>query len=413
MQWSDYTNGERIKILRGKDVTQAALAEMTGLSVVTIQKAEQDKQLSLNTLMKIANALGVDTSVMVGQQAPRRAMAQSDRTMMRTLSQTVHDTAAGLLPDSIAMDEAAAVRHGIDRCWNLYWKGHYTEAGALVVPILPQAAAYLREQPVGGQSCAWGLMADAYRLAAYVANLMGARDLAYSAIGHAQTAADRSGDELQPALVASGRAWVYLRDARLGDALSLAEKAAVDIEPRFSRATMEQLTVYGSHINFAAVVASRRGDKDLVKSYLSQSNATGARMGGEHRARGTLFGPMTADTQAVGIAVALGQTGKALDLIRGIPEDRLSALTEAARNRYAMDKAMAQADARLWDASLDTLEKALVEAPVWARHQALPGVIVQKVGRASTARVRRVSALIGVRPGVDSGFAPATSRTAL
>ncbi|GAA0434239.1 helix-turn-helix transcriptional regulator [Streptomyces luteireticuli] len=413
MQWSDYTNGERIKVLRGKDVTQAALSELTGLSVVTIQKAEQDKQLSLNTLMKIAAALGVDTSVILGQQAPRRAMAQSDRTMMRALSQTVHDTAAGLLPDSVVVEEAAVVREAIDKCWDHYWKGHYTKAGALVVPILPQATAYLRDQVVGAQGEAWGLLADAYRLAAYVANLMGARDLAYSAIGHAQAAAERSDDELQPALVASGRAWVYLRDARLGDALSLAEKAAVDIEPRFSRATMEQLTVYGSHINFAAVVASRMKNEDLVKSYLSQSNATGARMGVEHRARGTLFGPMTADTQAVGIAVALGQTGKALDLIRDIQEPELDALTEAARNRYAMDKAMAQADARQWDASLDTLEKALIEAPTWARHQALPSVIVQKVGRASTARVRRVSALIGVRPGVDSGFAPATSKTAL
>ncbi|MBZ4319869.1 hypothetical protein [Streptomyces huiliensis] len=192
-------------------------------------------------------------------------------------------------------------------------------------------------------------MADAYRLAAYVANLMGSRDLAYAAIGHAQAAAERS-----------------------DDALRLAEKAAVDIEPRFSRATADQLTVYGSHINFAAVVASRMQNKDLVKSFLSLATATGARLGAEHRAYGTLFGPVTADTQAVGIAVALGQAGKALELIRGIPETSLSALTEAARNRFAMDKAMAEADARLWDASLDTLEKALVHAPVWARHQALP-----------------------------------------
>ncbi|WP_312018680.1 helix-turn-helix transcriptional regulator [Streptomyces sp. I05A-00742] len=413
MQWSDYTNGERIKILRGRDVNQVALAEMTGLSIATIQKAEQDKQLSLNTLMQIADALGVDTSVVLGQQAPRRAMVQSDRTMLRTLSQTVHDTAAGLLPDSVAADEAEAIQAAIDRCWRRYWKGHYTQAGAFVVPILTQAAAYLREQPVGGQGEAWGLIADTYRLAAYVANLMGARDLAYAAIGHAQQAAEQSGDELQPALVASGRAWVYLRDARLDDALHLAEKAAADIEPRFSTATMEQLTVYGSHINFAAVVASRKDDKDLVKGYLSQATATGARMGTEHRARGTLYGPVTADTQAVGIAVALGQTGKALDLIRDIPEAQLAVLTDAARNRYAMDKAMAQADARLWDASLDTLEQALVAAPVWARHQALPSVIVQKVGRASTARVRRVSALLGVRPGFDSGFAHATSKTAL
>ncbi|MCC3766318.1 helix-turn-helix domain-containing protein [Streptomyces sp. UNOC14_S4] len=413
MQWSDYTTGERIKILRGQDINQTGLAEMTGLSVATIQKAEQDKQLTLNTLLKVADTLGVDTSVVLGQQAPRRAMAHADRSVLRALSQTVHDTAAGLLPEGVEAEGAASLRTAIDRCWDSYWKGLYTNAGALVAPLLPRAAAHLHGQPVGAQGDAWGLLADGYRLAAYVANLMGARDLAYAAIGHAQSAANRSDDELQPALVDSGRAWVYLRDARLGDALTLAEKAAADIEPRFSSATQEQLTVYGSHINFAAVVASRMRDKDLVKSYLSQSTATGARMGSEYRARGTLFGPVTADTQAVGIAVALGQTGKALSLIDDISDASLGALTEAARNRFAMDKAMAQADAKQWDASLDTLEKTLVEAPAWARHQALPSVIVQKVGHASTARVRRVSALIGVRPGIDAGFAPATSKTAL
>ncbi|UQI49424.1 helix-turn-helix domain-containing protein [Streptomyces sp. HU2014] len=413
MQWSGYTTGERIKILRGADVHQTSLAEMTGLAVATIQAAEQDKRLSLNTLLKIADALGVDTAVILGQQAPRRMMYHSDRTMMRSLSQAVHDTAAGVLPETAEADGGASLQTVIDRCWDAYWKGEYSKAGSLAVPLLPQAAVHLRGQAAGEQGAAWGLLADGYRIAAYVANLMGARDLAYAAIGHAQAAAERSDDALQPALVASGRAWVYLRDARLDDSLRLAEKAAFDIEPRFSRATQEQLTVYGSHINFAAVVASRAKKKELVRDYLSQATATGARMGVEHRSRGTLFGPVTADTQAVGIAVALGQTGKALDLVAGIPDESLSGLTEAARNRFSMDKAMAQADAKLWDASLETLEEALVRAPVWARHQALPGVIMQKIGRASTSRLRRVSALIGVRSGVDAGFAPATAKTAL
>ncbi|MEU1372004.1 hypothetical protein ABZ454_38845 [Streptomyces sp. NPDC005803] len=152
------------------------------------------------------------------------------------------------------------------------------------------------------------------------------------------------------------------------------------------------------------------GDKERAADFLSQSHAAGARMGREVRAHGTLFGPVSATTQAVGINVALGQTGKALDLINSIHD--VSALTEAARNRYAMDKALAQADAKLWDASLDTLEATLRDAPGWARHQALPSVIVQKIGRASTARLRRVSELIGVSPGTQ-GFLPATSKTAL
>jgi transcriptional regulator with XRE-family HTH domain len=408
-QWSDFSNGDRIKILRGTELTQGDLAEKTGLSIVTIQAAEQDKRMSLPTLLKIAAALSVDTSVILGQQAPRRTMKQEDRTMMRDLSHAVHDTAAGITPDVEAptLDELATLT---TQGWELYWKGDYAEAGSLAAPLLRSAAARVHEQPVGEQAVAWGVVADAYRISAYVANLMGVRDLAYAAIGHAQRAAELAGDDLRQALVTSGRSWVYLRDARLHDALDLAERSALDIEPRFSKATPEQLVVYGSHINFAAVVASRMGDKDRAADYLSQSHATGARMGREVRAHGTLFGPVSATTQAVGVNVSLGQTGKALALIDSIHDTQQ--LSEAARHRYELDKAMAQADAKMWDASLDTLEGALRSAPQWARHQALPNVIVSKVGRASTSRLRRVSKLIGAGPGL-SGFPTATAKNAL
>ncbi|MGP4090201.1 helix-turn-helix domain-containing protein [Streptomyces sp. KR55] len=412
-RWSDYSNGERIKILRGREIRQSDLAEMTGLSLPTIQQAEQDKRLTLPTLMKIAASLGVDTSVILGQQAPRRAMEQEDRTMMRDLSRAVHDTAAGLLPDdaeAATLDELTEIT---GRCWELYWAGRYAEAGAVAAPFITSAAARLRDQPVGEQAAAWGVLSDAYRIAGYVANLMGNRDLAYAAIGQSQAAAQAGADELRQALVTSGRAWVYLRDARLPEALKLAEKAAVDIEPRFSRATEEELVAYGSHVNFAAVVASRMGNKDRAADYLSQSHAYGARLGSEVRAHGTLFGPVSATTQAVGINVALGNTGKALTLIKGIHDDDLEALSGAARNRYAMDKAMAYADAKMWDPALDVLEEALTQAPEWGKHQALPSVIVQKVGKASTARLRRVSELIGVAPAGASGFLPATAKTAL
>ncbi|GAA2687144.1 helix-turn-helix transcriptional regulator [Streptomyces lunalinharesii] len=410
-RWADYTTGERIKILRGKD-RQTDLARMTGLSVVTIQKAEQNKVLTLPTLMALADAMETDTSVILGQQEPRRAMGRGDRAISRALSRAVHDTAAGLLPDNI--DQAptlAELKAATARCWDLYWRGHYSEAGSVAAQFLAAAAAAVHERPVGDQAAALGALSDAYRVAGYVANLMGNRDLAYAAIGHAQVMAERAADDLRGALVMSGRAWVYLRDARLPEALTLAEKAAVDIEPRFSTATPELLTVYGSHINFAAVVASRMGNKERTADYLGQSHAAGARMGDEHKAHGTLFGPVTATTQAVGINVALGQPGKALKLAESIAD--VSPLTPAAQNRYAMDKAMAQADAKMWDASLDTLETALRAAPEWGRHQALPSVIVEKVGRASTARLRRVSELIGVRAAGVDGFAPATARTAL
>ncbi|GAB2806397.1 helix-turn-helix domain-containing protein [Streptomyces daliensis] len=411
-QWAEYSTGERIKILRGER-TQDELAHLAGLSPVRVRRAEQDVQLTLPTLLALSDALSADVSVILGQQAPRRGLGHEDRQMLRRLSHTVHDTAAGILQQDDEAPTVAELRAAVDRCWDLYWDGRYAEAGAVAAPLVRSAAARLHDQPDGARAGAHGLLADAYRVAAYVSNLLGQRDLAYTAIGHARSESAAAADDLRQALVDSGRAWIYLRDARLPDALRLAEKAAADIEPRFSRATVEQLTVYGSHVNFAAVVASRMGDKERSADLLSQSHAAGARMGGEHRAHGTLFGPVSATTQAVGINVALGKAGQALDLAGSVTPDDEAELSQAAQRRYALDRAMAQADTRRWDDALDTLEEALTASPEWARHQALPQVIVDKVGRASTARLRRVSTLIGARETAPTGFATATSRTAL
>ncbi|MFD7663523.1 helix-turn-helix domain-containing protein [Streptomyces sp. NPDC059788] len=412
-QWSEYSTGQRIKILRGRNLTQTELAEATGLTVDTIARAERDVALTLPTLLAVSAALHADVSVIVGQQAPRRAVTRQDRRVLQTLSRTVHDTAAGILPSTV--DEPPTLeelRTITGTAWDQYWAGNYVEAGAVAAPFLQNAVVRLHAQPAGQQAEAWSVLSDAYRISAYVANLLGSRDLAYAAIGHAHKAAEQAADPMRAALVDSGRAWVYLRDARLEDALNLATKAAMDIEPRFSAATPEELVVYGSHVNFAAVVASRKDDGVRAGDFLSQSHAIGTRLGNECRAYGTLFGPVTATTQAVGIKVALGETGTALSLADSIHD--VSGLQGAARNRYALDKAMAQADAKMWDSSLETLEEVCREAPEWVRHQALPGVIAEKISLGSTARVRQISELLGVvATPYGQSFAPANRRTAL
>lgn len=412
-QWSDYSTGERIKILRGKRISQQVLADMTGLALPTIRAAEQNRRLSLPTLLKIANALSVDTSVVLGQQAPRRSMEPDDRTTLRYISSSVHDTAAGFLPsdaEPVAVDELSGATA---KAWELYWTGDYQELGAVLGPLLRDAA--VTAQALGGDSAhpALGFLSDGYQIAACVANLFGARDLAYASIGHSRTAALAAGDPLRTARVDSARSWVYLRDGRLQRSMEVAESAANDIEPRYSDQSIERLTVYGNLLNHCAVTAARLEDDSRTGDFLSQLHAVGARLGRERDFHGARFGPHTATTQAVGINVTIGKHGKALKLIESVKPAHLEGLADAARNRYQLDVAMAQAEAKMYDSALDTLETVLHDAPQWSRHQALPAVIVQKIGNASTSRLRRVSEMIGVPPIPMDGYAPATVKTAL
>ncbi len=121
-----------------------------------------------------------------------------------------------------------------------------------------------------------GVLADAYRLAAYVANQFGARDLAYAAIGHSADQARAGGDPVREASVASGRSWIYLRDARTDDAEHTAALSYSSIEPTYSDRDSVRLATYGWHVTFAAAVAARQGSTAAADDLLSQGATDGA-----------------------------------------------------------------------------------------------------------------------------------------
>jgi len=393
-QWGDYTTGQRVKLLRGTELTQERLADAAGLSVATIRKLEGGGSVGLPSLLLISAALHTDVAVILGQQAPRQSMSGSDRAMLRELSRAVHDTAARIHAD-LEPPEPTVLARNLTTAWDTYRDGQFVRAGQLAAPAILQTAAALHAASSDEVCTARGIMADAYRLASYVANQFGARDLAYAAIGHAQMQAEQAQDPVRVAMVASGRSWIYLRDSRLVQAQETAEASYLLIEPRYADRDPALLAAYGWHVVFAAVVAARMTDTSAAADLLSQGQAVAARMGRDVMVNGTAFGPAAVTAQAVGISVSTGQPGKALELATSMTG--LSSLTQAARNRFKLDVALAQVDTRQWDASLDTLLEVCSAHPDWARHQALPGVIMQRAhaGHATTSRVRKLAAILG------------------
>ncbi|MEU2559091.1 helix-turn-helix transcriptional regulator [Streptomyces longispororuber] len=393
--WSDLTTGKRIKHLRGSDLTQQGLADATGLSLALVQKAEQDRgELSVGSLLKLAHALNTDVAVILGQQAPRRGMSQDARTAVRRLSDAVHDSALGEwegVGEPSTFAELSAVH---DRVCDTYWRGQYGELSELVARVLlegstryAQATGYERER-LGS------ILASTYQFASSAAILLGQRDLALSALTSARHLAADSGDAVLAALLESTLSWIHLRSAKVPRAVAVAERAALRIEPSFSKSSRPQLLAYGRLMISAAVAASRRGDIPSADDYLSQAHAAAARLGRDEAVYGTHFGPTAANTEAVGIAVALGNYGKALKLASHTELPR--AMPKLARNRYKLDVALAQCAVGLHDQAADTLVEVGLDAPEWVKHQALPGVIGKRLAKVSTARVRRISDVIGV-----------------
>ena len=393
--WADLTNGKRIKHLRGSDLTQQGLAEASGLSLALVQKAEQDRgELSVGSLLKLAHALNTDVSVILGQQAPRRGMSQDARTAVRRLSDAVHDSALG---DWVGIEDPSTLAElstAHDRVCATYWRGEYGELSELIAKVLLEGSARHGQATGAERERLGSLLASTYQFASSAAVLLGQRDLALSALTSARHLADDSGDAVLAALLESTLSWIHLRSARVPRAVAVAEQAALRIEPSFSRAPRPQLMAYGRLMISAAVAASRRGDAASADDYLSQAHAAAARLGRDEAMYGTHFGPTAANTEAVGIAVALGNHGKALKLASHT-QLPLS-MPKLARNRYKLDVALAQCAAGLHDQAGDTLVEVGLDAPEWVRHQALPGVIGKRLAKVSTARVRTISELIGV-----------------
>ncbi|MFH8289176.1 helix-turn-helix domain-containing protein [Streptomyces sp. NPDC018059] len=396
--WADLTNGRRIKCLRGSDLTQQGLAEAAGLSLALVQKAEQDRgELSIGSLLKLAHALNTDVSVILGQQAPRRGMAQGDRAALRQLSDAVHGSALGEwdgIDEPSSTDELSEAR---DRAWEAYWASDTAAVSAYASKVLMEGQARYAGSTGAERERLGVVLASTYRVAASCSNGFGRRDLALSALTSAKWLAKDVGDPVLTALLESTLSWVHLRGAKLPRAVAVAERAALAIEPSFSSGSRPQLLAYGRLMISAAVAASRREDESAADDYLSQAHAAAARLGRDEKLYGTSFGPTAVKAEAVGIHVALKNYGRALKLAGHSDMKKLpQTMSKVARNRYKLDVALAQCAAGLHDQAADTLIEVGLDAPEWVRHQALPGVIGKRLAKVSTARVRHIGELIGV-----------------
>ncbi len=275
MQWSEYTTSERLKALRGA-MTQEQLAEAAGVSVGVVRKLERGGTASLPSLLSIADALGTDIAVLLGQQAPRRSMDRDERAALRLVSAATHDAAIGI-PAEVEPGSVEELRAVVRRADVAYWEGRYTELGTLLGRLLPEARARFDAAGLDEREAAAGVLIDTFQTAGMAANVLGSRDLAYAALTYGRQIAVQGGHELRDAHLAATTAWVNLRDGRTKQGFLLAAAQADRIEPKMSEHDPDRLSVYGQLVTNAAVAASRGGaSADHAREYLSQAHAVAA-----------------------------------------------------------------------------------------------------------------------------------------
>jgi len=230
---------------------------------------------------------------------------------------------------------------------------------------------------------------------------LGSQRIAFAALNRAFPAAKLSGDALLLSSLAGTLSWVYLRKGRVDTAEEVAQAAAETIEPSFGRSEHPQLAVWGNLVISAAVAASRSGKAakaETAREYLSMAYAAAHRIGRDTNFYQTTFGPTQTHIQAVGVAVATRDIGRALEIARHL--ELPASLPKAARARYLLDVAHVHLLARQEKAATSTLVAIDSFAPDWMRHQSLAVHIVEDlyVRERRSSTVRQLASKVGIQP---------------
>jgi transcriptional regulator with XRE-family HTH domain len=168
------------------------------------------------------------------------------------------------------------------------------------------------EDSAGSSPLAAAVLAEVYNTAAHVLIKLGAAGLGWIAAGRAMTAAHTSGD---PAIVASvTRNVVSLcrREHRYDSAQQFALDAAANLDIHGRDPDPAHISLHGMLMCNAGYAAAQAGDRSRSDDLLDLAEATAGRLGGDHNAHWTAFGPTNVTLHRVSAALALGDAGTAI-----------------------------------------------------------------------------------------------------
>lgn len=391
------TIGERIRHLRG-DMTQAALAASSGVSVDFIRKLEQGRRhtVSITTLHKIARALDLDTGALLTK--PRRldnATETSGAVAIRRTLTSVGDL-TGEDPDveQLSVDDC---RRALTLGWGAYWGGRYDQLGQILPTAIERARATLRAVPAGEQAAAREVAAQTLGLSAATLVHLGYTDIAHLAVREALDHAAAGADPLRMDALRCILAWLLLVEGRFPESARLATVTAEALSPS-GDTPIPAWAMYGSLLITAATSTGRAGNRsgavDLVDEAWKAAEVTGNRSVYE-----MAFGPDQVHMQRVDVETVTEHYAAALAAAKQFPA--ASQLPLVARARHLSDVALAHTRLGNDGAALDVLETMVRMAPVWARWQEQPKMIVREL-QARARKPRRLSELarkIGVTDG--------------
>lgn len=311
-------------------MSQQSFADRLGKSKSWVDKIERGVRSleRVSTIREIAAVLRVDAAALLGRDVQPAGVAERREGVVRIRAAlSTYPMAFGgpagrevMSPDRLARE----VRHA----WMTYQHARYPRLVELLPKVVTEIHRAQAQDPEAGRAA----VVEAYRVTAALLIKLGEGSLAWLAADRAMSAA--VGDRVLLACAAVQLGQVLRGSAR---ARPVMLAAASQIAP----ATPEEMSLRGSLLVQAALIAARAGDDRAAVDLLDEAAEVAAQVGDGHDHHRTAFGPTAVELARVAAAVELGDGPQAVawheeamgrDGWRWLPvEHRAAHLIDAAR----------------------------------------------------------------------------------
>ncbi|OKI05066.1 hypothetical protein A6A06_10430 [Streptomyces sp. CB02923] len=302
----------------------------------------------------------------------------------------------------------SALLHGIDEAHALYQADRYDSVARRLPGILSAAGGSVRAADGDDQRRqALATRARALFLTGKYLTQVRQYDLAYQALASGIRDARETEATPTAAVGVIGMCWLLLRQDRFAECADLASDTADAMEPRISKATPEELAVWGELLLRVAAAAVRDNRKAEAKDARRMAATAAHAIGREHTDFRTHWGPFGPATAEIKVIEDLSLKGDARGVLRRadtgpLHPDSLRSHGSPTSNvwgRYRLDVARAHGLTGAHHDAIGELMEIYRSHPEWMRHQPMARRVVEKVlktrTRTPTENMRTLASHLG------------------
>jgi transcriptional regulator with XRE-family HTH domain len=393
--------GRKIAFHRGqRGLSQRDFGALIDRSETWVSQVERGVRRidRMTVLRRVAEALDVPVGELAAETAVVKAVDRSAEPAHPLRLLLASSLSLAVVVSRPRLTSLAALGRDVDKAWELAHGEDLTALVVLLLKLLPRLEAASRAPASAEtQQEASALLARAYHSTTSVLVKLNDIDAAWIAADRAIGSADRAGDPLLMAAGAFRLTLVFQADRRHELAQHTAATALAAIEPLVRTGDPRAASVAGALRLQLGVTAARVNDAETAYAELEKARRLADVIGEDRNDFNTEFGPTNVRLHEVGVAVELGDAGRALRVAAGIDA---SAMSAERQTRLLIDTARALMQRRSVAGAIRALLDAERLAPEHVqRHPLVKGVLydLARSDSRSDPSLRALAERCGVR----------------